>query len=157
MPHPDVDPDNPGRPVASPTPAPESAPAGPAASRPPTDDHRPPSAKKGKKKKKAARAHADRREAIRPTDPLLIITFDGHPYEIVRAAATNVETFELIEDGKYVTAVRSWIGAEQWTIFKDAHRDPATNTVDMEHLEGFINAVMKAVPRLGGSGASSGR
>lgn len=122
----------------------------------------PPRKKKGKGKKAKQREHMDRRQTAKAgassvplfldipyqgTDPIT-----GEPtttsYTIARADALNVETFELIEDGKYVTAVRAWLRPVQWQTFKDQHR-ATDGTVPMDALEGFLNAVLKRVPSLG--------
>lgn len=122
--------------------------------RPQPADHRPKGSGK-KKRKKAARDHAERRENARPLPSFIDIPYDGVTYTIARADAINVETYELIEDGKYVTAVRAWLRPVQWTQFKEAHRD-TDGTVPMDALEGFLNTVLRRVRSLGNSPASSG-
>lgn len=106
----------------------------------------PPRKRKGKRKK--ARDHRERRETARDLPLAIDVPFAGIVYTIARDDALNVETYELVEDGKYVTAVRAWLGPAQWAAFKEAHREP-NGIVPMDALERFLNAVLKRVPSLG--------
>jgi len=53
-----------------------------------------------------------------------VFDFDGVTYTIPRAQLDNVELLEMIEDGKNITAMRGYVGAEQWAKFKDQVRTP---------------------------------
>lgn len=111
----------------------------------------PPSAKK---KAKKARDRERREQHARRSDakglPVsLTIPFDGIDYTVTRAAASDVELYELLEDDKYVSALRGFLGAEQWNRFKDTHRD-TDGRVPMDDLERFLQKLMDRV------GAGSG-
>lgn len=82
----------------------------------------------------------------------IVVEHDGETYEIDRANANNLELMEFAEDGKYLSAMRGYIGLSQWAAFKDKYRDDQ-GRVDPEQFEPFLDAVMAA---LGNSPASSG-
>lgn len=109
----------------------------------------PPSAKAGKKAgKKAgttsgAKAARARRAAAKRLVPAVDIEFDGRTYSITRAAADDVELFEKIEDGNYITAVRGFIGPEQWVLFKNDHR--IDGRVPMARLEAFLQLIVNTM------------
>lgn len=63
---------------------------------------------------------------------------------VPREAFDNVELFEAIEDEKYLTAVRGYLGRTQWDEFKDSVRDDA-GRVPTEEFEGFLNTLMEAL------------
>ena len=69
-------------------------------------------------------------------------------YTVAPEALDNVELFEAVEDQKYLTAARGFVGREQWDAFKNANRTE-DGRVPMEHAEAFLKALMDAV---GGSG-----
>ena len=69
---------------------------------------------------------------------------DGETYVIERANMNNLELFEAIEDERFITATRGFIGREQWAQFKDKYRTEDGN-VPIESLEGFLQALMEAV------------
>lgn len=79
------------------------------------------------------------------------VHFSGVDYTISREVADDVELYERLEDGNYVTGVRTMLGSEQWQAFKDAHR--VDGRVPMKALNEFLDAAMSAV---GNAGASSG-
>lgn len=70
--------------------------------------------------------------------------YDGEEYVIEAANLNNLELFEAVEDEQYIKATRGFIGREQWARFKDKYRDDQ-GRVPMEPLEGFLEAMMKAV------------
>lgn len=88
---------------------------------------------------KAAKAAA-KAEAL---DQDISLSFHDRHYVIPRANADDVELFEAIEDEHYITAVRGFLGREQWGDFKDAHR--VDGRVPMSALEEFLNALLEAV------------
>lgn len=95
---------------------------------------------------KARRDEAKPEEATPTT-----FTFNDRVYSVPPEAIDNVELFEAVEDQKYLTAARGFIGREQWEAFKDDHRTD-DGRVPMAPVEEFLDALMKAV----GSGNSSG-
>lgn len=70
--------------------------------------------------------------------------YDGETYTIDPANVDNLELFEAVEDEKYLTAARGFVGKDQWNKFKDTHRD-AEGRVPMAPVEGFLQALMEAV------------
>src|SRR5690625_7841180 len=66
---------------------------------------------------KAAKAEAENKD----------ITFEWNERDwiVPREAFDNVELFEAIEDEKYLTAVRGYLGRTQWSEFKDSVREDA--------------------------------
>ena len=70
--------------------------------------------------------------------------FDGQPYVIDRECADNMELFEFIEDEKHMKALRGFVGAEQWSRFKDQVRTP-DGRVPAKPTERFLNMVMAAI------------
>lgn len=71
------------------------------------------------------------------------VPFEGVTYVITRENADDVEIYERVEDGNYITAVRGFLGAEQWEKFKDAHR--VDGRVSMTAFNAFLDAAMDAV------------
>lgn len=71
-------------------------------------------------------------------------TFDGVDYTVDPEAANDLELLEALEDGKYITAIRSYLGADQWAQFKDSQRNDA-GRVSADKTEAFLNALMEAV------------
>lgn len=98
--------------------------------------------------------------AKKPTDRLpakaeakdepIIVEFDGETYTIDRDNADNLELFEFIEDEKYMSAIRGFVGPEQWAKYKDAHRDEK-GRVPAATFQDFLQIVMDAI---GGAGNS---
>ena len=70
--------------------------------------------------------------------------FGGREYEVSPNALDNVELFEAVEDQKYLTAARGFVGREQWQAFKDDHRED-DGRVPMAPVEKFLDTLMKAV------------
>jgi hypothetical protein len=70
-------------------------------------------------------------------------TFDKIQYTIDPENADNLELLEFIEDEKYISAIRGYLGADQWAKFKEANR--ADGRVSSERFEPFLNAAMKAI------------
>lgn len=79
------------------------------------------------------------------------VDFEGEHYVIDRENADNLELFELVEDEKYLSAIRGFLGAEQWSKWKDAHRDDQ-GRVRSASFEPFLDAVMVAI---GGNSSAS--
>lgn len=77
--------------------------------------------------------------------------YDGAHYVIDRANADNIELMEYVEAEKYLSAIRGYLGADQWDRWKDAHRDDKGRVASV-HFEPFMQACMDAI---GGSGNSS--
>lgn len=98
----------------------------------------------------AARKAEARPEEAKPVE----FEYDGKTYVVTPDALDNLELFEAVEDEKYLTATRGFLGKEQWERFKDAHRLP-DGRVPLEAFEGFLQALMKAVGQ-GNSLGSSG-
>lgn len=70
--------------------------------------------------------------------------FRGEPYAITRDRADDLELFELIEDEKYVSAIRGFLGPDQWAHFKEvAQRDEGR--VSMAVFQEFLDAAMEAM------------
>lgn len=82
---------------------------------------------------KAAKAEA-KNEDIR-------FDFEGIEYVIPRDNADNIELYEFIEDEKNFKVARMFLGAEQWSAFKDRIRLP-DGRVPSEPTERFLNALM---------------
>lgn len=78
---------------------------------------------------------------------------DGEHYTIDRDNADNLELMEFVEDAQYIKAIRGYVGLDQWSKFKDAHRDDQ-GRVTTDSFESFLQAAMDAIG--GGSGNSSG-
>ncbi len=68
----------------------------------------------------------------------------GITYVIDRENADNLELMEFIEEGKYISAIKGYVGEDQWTKFKDAHRDDK-GRVRSSEFESFLQAVMGAI------------
>lgn len=71
-------------------------------------------------------------------------THGGNEYTVRGESLNNLELFEAIEDEKYLTATRGFLGREQWDAFKDSVRTD-DGRVPMEPLEDFLADLMKAV------------
>lgn len=78
-----------------------------------------------------------------------IVTVDhaGHTYTF-DADAVTIDALEDFENQKYIRAIRSILGAEQWTEYKTRH----PRAVDLDR---FIAALLGAAGALGNSPASS--
>ena len=74
----------------------------------------------------------------------IALTFDGVKYLIERDNADNLELMEFVEDERYVSAIRGFIGLDQWKRWKDDHRDERGRVTKAE-FERFLNAVMAAI------------
>ena len=91
-----------------------------------------------------ASAKARKDEALAEV-PDISFEHDGETYAVARENLDNLELFEAIEDQQYIKATRGFIGREQWDKFKDKYR--VDGRVPLEHLEGFLEALMEAVGR----------
>ena|SRR5690349_6535581 len=80
----------------------------------------------------------------------LTVTFEGQKYTIPRENVDDLELFEALEDNKYISATRGFLGQEQWDAFKDAHR--IDGRVPMSTMNEFLDALMAS---LGNRSASS--
>lgn len=76
------------------------------------------------------------------------LDYDGEHYTVDRANADNIELMEFVEDEKYISAIRGYLGPDQWAKFKDAHRDEQGRVPSL-HFQPFLQHVMDV---LGGSG-----
>lgn len=88
--------------------------------------------------------HLAARAEAKATPRVITFEHDGLTYTVTSEAAEDVELFEAIEDEKYMSAVRGFLGREQWAAFKDAHRTPA-GRVPMPAMESLLNALMGAI------------
>ena len=86
---------------------------------------------------RAAKAEAKRAQFIE-------IDHNEVRYIIDRDNADNIELMEFVEDGKYITAIKGYIGDDQWERFKDANRDEK-GRVRSANFEPFLQAVMNAI------------
>lgn len=93
---------------------------------------------------KAKAAQARKAEAAPELAEPVTFEYGGREYVIKPEAVNNLELYEAIEDQKYLTAARGFIGREQWDLFKDDHRLP-DGRVPMEPVEGFLEALMEAI------------
>ena len=75
---------------------------------------------------------------------------EGRTYTITADAIDDLELFEMIEDGKQLTALRRFLGAEQWSAFKDSVRGDS-GKVRMSDAEDFLNKLMEALGNLNAS------
>lgn len=78
------------------------------------------------------------------------IDYRGAKYTVTADAIDNLELFEDVEDGRYMSALKGFLGAKQWADFKDSIRN-AEGRVPMSDAEDFISLVMEAVGNLGAS------
>ena len=105
-----------------------------------------------KRTRPARIAAAKARRAEAADEPLLIeFDYDGDRYTITRENADDLELYEAIEDEKYLTAVRGFLGPEQWAAFKDRHREGGR--VKASALEPFLELLMEKIGQ-GNSSAS---
>ena len=58
-------------------------------------------------------------------DQSVTFEFDGESYTVAPAASWDLEWVESLEDGKIIAAIRSVLGAAQWTRFKAKKRTAA--------------------------------
>ena len=68
----------------------------------------------------------------------------GITYQIDRDNADNLELMEFTEDGKYITAIRGYLGEDQWGKWKEANRDDK-GRVRTADFEDFLQSVMDAI------------
>lgn len=92
---------------------------------------------------KTAAAAARKAEAQEDVAPITF-TYSDAEYTIEPERLNNLELFEAIEDGRYITATKGFLGDTQWAAFKEANRTE-DGRVPMEALEGLLTALMKAV------------
>lgn len=74
----------------------------------------------------------------------LHVTFKGVAYDLQASDVDDLEIFELIEDGKAVTALRQILGPERWATFKESARGE-NGRVTMATTNDFLNAIMSAI------------
>jgi len=94
--------------------------------------------------------HAPKAEA---RDQFIEVEHNGATYRIDRENADNLELMEFTEDGKYISAIRGYLGPDQWSKWKDANRDDK-GRVRSADFESFLQSVMDVIGV--GSGNSSG-
>jgi hypothetical protein len=80
----------------------------------------------------------------------ITVKFEGTTYTIPRENVDDLELFEALEDNKYISATRGFLGQQQWDAFKDAHR--VGGRVPMSTMNSFLDALMES---LGNRSASS--
>lgn len=78
------------------------------------------------------------------------LAHEGIDYTITADAIDDLELFEMIEDGKQLTALRRFLGADQWETFKDSVRTDK-GRVRMSDAEDFLNKLMDALGNLNAS------
>ena len=103
----------------------------------------PEGAKKPTDRQPKAEAHGD----------VITVEHNGATYEIDRDNADNLELMEFVEDGNYISAIRGYLGKDQWAKWKDAQRDEK-GRVRSADFESFLQSVMDAIG--GNAGNSSG-
>src|SRR4051794_41085285 len=79
----------------------------------------------------------------------VVVEHNGATYHVDRENADNLELMEFTEDQKYISAIRGYLGVDQWSAWKDANRDEK-GRVRSADFESFLQAVMDAIG--GGSG-----
>lgn len=87
----------------------------------------------------------------------IVIDFEGTTYTITRELIDNLEIFELVEDGKAITATRAFLGPEQWQTLKGqlSRYDDDGRKVgppQLSRLNDFLNVLMGAI---GGNSSAS--
>ena len=80
------------------------------------------------------------------------VQFKGETYLITRDRMDNLEIFELVEDEKAISAVREFLGPEQWGRYKESNR--VDGRVSLTDFNDFLNQIMAAIG--GNSSASAG-
>lgn len=90
-----------------------------------------------------------------PAERVLRVEFLGQTYVIEGADVDDLELFELIEDGKGITAVRQILGPERWAAFKANQRAKnAQGKITMEVFNDFLQALMDSIGGQGQGGNS---
>lgn len=79
-------------------------------------------------------------EKAQPTE----FVHGGETYTVAPGTLDNVDLFEAIEDQKYITAARGFVGQAQWDKFKNLSRNEE-GRVPMKQVEEFLTALMEAV------------
>jgi len=97
-----------------------------------------------------AKKPTDRQPKAEAKADFLEVTHNDAVYRIDRDNADNLELMEFVEDGKYIIAIRGYLGEDQWAKWKDANRDDK-GRVRSADFEPFLQAVMDAI---GGPGNS---
>lgn len=70
-----------------------------------------------------------------------VMEYKGEKYRVSRTAMDDLELVEMLEDEKYISAVRKILGPKQWAAFKEAARAD-DGRIPMVELEGLLKAVM---------------
>lgn len=92
--------------------------------------------------KKTTPAQAAKKEAqAKPEEANISFEYEGETYEIDRAAFTDLELIEAVEDEHFVQATRGYLGKEQWSKFKNTIRGE-DGRVPVEKLEPFLQKLM---------------
>jgi len=100
-----------------------------------------------------AKTPTDRQPKAEARSEFLEVEHNGQTYRIDRDNADNLELMEFTEDGKYISAIRGYLGEDQWAKWKDANRDDK-GRVRSADFEAFLQSVMHTIG--GESGNSSG-
>jgi hypothetical protein len=100
-----------------------------------------------------AKVPTDHQPKAEARGDVITVEHNGTTYHIDRENADNLELMEFTEDGKYISAIRGYLGVDQWSAWKEANRDEK-GRVRSADFESFLNAVMRAIG--GESGNSSG-
>jgi hypothetical protein len=93
---------------------------------------------------KAAKKPTDRQAKAEARSQFIEFVYEGVKYRIDRDNADDLEALEFVEDGKYLIALRSYLGRDQWAKWKDANRD-AQGRVPSDAFEPFLDKVMAAI------------
>ena len=91
-----------------------------------------------------AKKPTDRAAKAEAKAQFIELDYNGDHYVIDRDNADNLELMEFVEDEKYITAIRGYLGPDQWGKWKDANRD-AKGRVTTAEFEAFLNKVMAAI------------
>ena len=100
-----------------------------------------------------AKKPTDRQPKAEARGDVITVEHNGETYQIDRENADNLELMEFTEDGKYISAIRGYLGLDQWSAWKEANRDDK-GRVRSADFESFLQSVMDAIG--GESGNSSG-
>lgn len=100
-----------------------------------------------------AKKPTDRATKAEARSESIVVEHKGLTYRVDRENADNLELMEFAEEGKYILAIRGYLGADQWDKWKDAVRDEKGRVPSAE-FEPFLQSVMDAIG--GGQGNSSG-
>lgn len=69
--------------------------------------------------------------------------YQDKEYSVTGKQLNNLELFEDIEDEKYFSAARGFLGAEQWSAYKEHNR--VDGIVSLDSIEGLLEAMMESL------------